>query len=72
MITKYGLLALALGLLWLLFLRPARGGGTDRDRDRPTTPPPTQPPELARCPECGVYRLPGGNCNCVRSPASQD
>jgi len=74
MFTKYGLLALGLTLAWFLLLRPSRGGGPDRDRDprRPAPPPPPQPAELAPCPDCGVYKLPGGACNCTRSPASQD
>lgn len=72
MFTKYGLLALALVLVWVLFLRPARGGGDDRDPDRPPTPPPPKPAELAPCEVCGVYKLPGGNCECTRASASQD
>jgi len=72
MFTKYGLLAVALFLVWALFLRPARGGGSDRDPGRTPVPPPPQPAELAPCPECGVYKLPGGNCDCTRSKAPQD
>lgn len=71
MFTKYALLAVGIFLVWALFLRPARGGG-DRDRDRTPAPPPPKPAELAPCPECGVYRLPGGNCDCTRDPAAQD
>jgi len=70
MFTKYGLLALALLVAWFLFLRPMRGGGDRRDPDRPPSPPPPEPAQLAPCPECGVYKLPGGNCDCTRDPAT--
>jgi len=73
MFTKYGLLALALLIAWFLFLRPARGGGRDDGRGPGKAPtPPPKPAELAPCPECGVYKLPGGACHCTRSPATQD
>lgn len=74
MFTKYGLLALTLLIAWFLFLRPGRGGGQDdrRDPDKRPAPPPPQPAELARCPECGVYKLPGGACQCTQSPAAPE
>jgi hypothetical protein len=72
MFTKYALLAVGLFLVWAIFLRPARGGGRDRDPDSPRVPPPPKPAELAPCPKCGVYKLPGGNCHCTRDPAAQD
>lgn len=71
MMTKFGLLALALILLWNLFLRPnrGRGGGDDRGRGRSPAPAPAPPAaDMAPCPRCGVYKLPGGRCNC--SPSS--
>ena len=69
MFTKYGVLELALLAAWFLLLRPALSAGSRRDK--PEGPPPAPPAELAPCPKCGVYRAPGGDCDCTRSPAQR-
>jgi len=58
MAIKFALLAVALFVAWMLLFRAARG--IPRLRRKP--PPPPQ--ELAPCPNCGVYRLPSGTCDC--------
>ena len=63
MLTKFALTALIIVLAWLfLFRRPRRRRPAPRD-DR-SLPHPLQ---FARCPKCGVYRLPEGACDCTRS-----
>lgn len=66
MLAKYGLLALALIAAWFVLLRPALAAG--RRQGRPKAPPPPAA-DLAPCPQCGVFRLPGGDCDCTRPPA---
>ena len=67
MFAKYGLLALALMVAWFVLLRPALAAG--RKQGKPDGPPPPAPADLAPCPKCGVYRMPGGPCDCTNSPA---
>ncbi|HSF93575.1 MAG TPA: hypothetical protein VLA52_01000 [Thermohalobaculum sp.] len=62
MFAKYGLLAAALIVVWFALLRPAMAAG--RKRGKPEGPPPPEPADLAPCPKCGVFRLPGGDCDC--------
>lgn len=66
MLAKYGLLALALIAAWFVLLRPALASAEKR-RKPDSTPPASA--DLAPCPECGVFRLPGGDCDCTRPPA---
>jgi len=53
---KLALLALALLVGWFVLFRPRRA-----PTPRPKVPPPAA---LAPCPDCGVYRAPGGECAC--------
>lgn len=69
MLAKYGLLAVALIAAWFILLRPALAAG--RKRGKPDRPPP-ESADLAPCPECGVFRLPGGECDCTRPPAHRE
>lgn len=57
MTLKIAVLALALFTAWLVLFRPRR---------RPPAPrePEPRPAALESCPRCGVYRLPGGRCEC--------
>lgn len=66
MTLKLGLLALALFLAWVVLFRPGRGVS------RPKRRPPKPPQALEPCPGCGVYRLPGGDCDCDPRSTSQD
>jgi hypothetical protein len=59
MAIKFGLLALALFVAWMLLFRATRGISGPK---RKSAKPPAQ--ELAPCPRCGVYRLPSGVCDC--------
>ena len=65
MLTKYGILALALVLVWFMLIRSSRGGKPDDRRGGAPVPPPEPlPASLEPCPECGVFRMPGGRCDC--------
>jgi len=70
MFAKYGLLILALGAAWFVLLRPALAAA--RRQPKPKGPPDPPAADLAPCPECGVYRMPGGPCNGTSSPARHD
>lgn len=61
---KLALLALALIVAWFVLFRPRR-----RPPPRPKAPP---PPALERCPRCGVYRVPGGDCACDPSSTAAE
>lgn len=56
MTLKLAVLALALLVAWFVLFRPRRKA-MRRPAARPTT-------SLERCPGCGVWRLPGGDCAC--------
>ena len=58
MALKYALLAVALALAWFILIRPLRA------LQRPRRTPPRTPAPLEACPRCGVYRPPGGTCDC--------
>ena len=58
MALKFGILALALFLAWVVLFRPGR------NISKPKRPPPAPPQALEPCPGCGVFRLPGGACDC--------
>jgi len=63
MLSKLAITALVGLLVWLVFFRrPAakRRGGTKKALPHPLS--------LARCPGCGVYRLPEAPCDCTRPP----
>ena len=60
MLLKILLTLLVIGLVWMFLIR---GAGRRRLGDRK----PVRVPRietLARCPECGVYRIYGGACDC--------
>ncbi len=61
MTTKIGMIVLALLAAWFLLVKPILGGGKAAARKAKPTPAPTA---LEACPRCGVYRAPGGRCNC--------
>lgn len=66
MLTKLAVTALILALAWLfLFRKPRRR--PRRHPDNRTLPHPLQ---LARCPGCGVWRLPDAPCECTRGKDS--
>ena len=62
MLTKLAVTALTLLLIWAVFFRRPkprrRGPGSDKELPHPM--------HLARCPGCGVYRLPDSPCDCTR------
>jgi len=62
MTMKLGLLALALAIAWFVLIRPAARSASDIV-SRQTRKSPA-PASLEPCPTCGVYRVPGGQCNC--------
>lgn len=66
MAVKLGLLALALFVAWLVLFRAGRGVS------RPKPKPPKPLRALKPCPGCGVYRIPGGACDCDPRSTSQD
>ncbi len=60
MLLKILLTLLVIGLVWMFMIR---GAGRRRLGDRK----PVRVPRietLARCPDCGVYRIYGGACDC--------
>lgn len=59
MLLKIALTAVVIGVVWMFFIRQARPRGVDR---KPVKLPRIE--SLARCPECGVYRLYGSACDC--------
>ena len=63
MTLKIAMLALALFAAWLVLFRPRRG------TPGPARRPPSSTTELERCARCGVYRLPGGRCDCDSASA---
>ena len=68
MLLKILLTALVIGLAWMFLIR---GAGRRALGDRK----PVRVPRietLARCPECGVYRIYGGSCDCEKPPAGRD
>lgn len=70
MFAKYGLLILALLVVWYALLRP--GMLAAKRQPKPKGPPGPAPAELKPCPKCGVYRLPGGPCDCTSAPTQRD
>jgi hypothetical protein len=67
MITKLAVLGLVLFVAWLALFRPGRGAAG------PKRKPPLPPPQvLEPCLRCGVYRMPGGACNCDPQSTSED
>ena len=66
MAYKLALLAVAFFLAWMFLFRSARG--TINPKREP--PPPSE--ALEPCPQCGVYRVPGGACGCDSRSTSQD
>jgi hypothetical protein len=65
MVLKLAALAAALLIAWFILFRPRR---SPRRLKRKAPP----PQALMACPECGVYRPPGGKCDCDPGPTSQD
>ena len=59
MAVKFGLLALALFAVWMILFRTGRGVSHPKPEK-----PPKRTQALEPCPDCGVYRLPGGACDC--------
>jgi hypothetical protein len=59
MTLKLAMLALALLIGWFVLFRPRRKAppASPRAAARPVT-------SLERCPRCGVFRLPDGDCAC--------
>ena len=71
MAVKFGLLALALFAAWMILFRAGRG--ISRPKAKPQETKPMNPPTaLEPCPSCGVYRLPGGVCDCDPQPTTRD
>jgi hypothetical protein len=68
MALKLGLLVLAALILWMALFRPRRRGPRTDSDPAPKTPPRAE--ILEPCPRCGVFRLPGGACDCDRRPTS--
>ena len=66
MITKLALLAVALLVVWMALFRPRRG--VSGPKRKPRAP----PQALEPCPGCGVFRLPGGACDCDPRSTSDD
>lgn len=62
MLLKIGLTVLVIALVWLFMFR-ATGSRRVGDR-KPVRVPRIE--TLGRCPECGVYRVYGGGCDCAR------
>ena len=58
MTLKIAALALALAAAWFLLFRPRRKAPAPQAKRPPSTA------ALERCPQCGVYRIPGGECAC--------
>ena len=58
MALKLVLLLAALILAWFVVVRPLRA--VPRLKRKPPRPPAALDP----CPRCGVYRPPGGTCDC--------
>ena len=64
MLLKILLTVAVIGLVWMFMIR---GAGRPRLGDRK----PVRVPRietLARCPECGVYRIYGSGCDCRNAP----
>jgi len=59
MMIKLAVLGVALVIIWLVLFRTARGSAGERRK-----PPELKTQALESCPKCGVYRLPGGVCDC--------
>jgi len=66
MAAKFGLLALALIAAWVVLFRAGRGVAGPK----PKPPKPAQ--ALEPCPSCGVFRLPGGACDCDTRSTPRD
>lgn len=64
MTLKLAMLALALLVGWFVLFRPRR--------KVPPRPAPRPMTSLERCPRCGVYRLPGGDCACEPPSAAAE
>ena len=60
MLTKLAVTAAVFLLIWLIFFRRRARPRPDPNRSLP------HPLHLARCPGCGVYRLPDAPCDCTR------
>ncbi len=68
MLLKILLTLLVIGLVWMFLIR---GAGRRRLGDRK----PVRVPRietLARCPDCGVYRIYGGPCDCEPSRTGEE
>lgn len=61
MLLKIALTAAVIAVVWMFFIRHARPRGPDR---KPVRVPRIE--SLARCPDCGVYRVYGTSCGCDR------
>ena len=59
MMIKLAVLGVALVIVWLVMFRTVRGPVGERRK-----PPKLKAQALEPCPKCGVYRLPGGACDC--------
>jgi hypothetical protein len=59
MFIKLAVLGVALVIVWLVMFRTVRGPVSPRPK-----PPELKAQKLEPCPKCGVYRVPGGVCDC--------
>ena len=69
MTLKLGMLALALLVAWFVLIRPVTRAARSVTRRQTAKRP--APASLEPCPACGVYRVPGGRCNCPPGTASE-
>jgi hypothetical protein len=69
MAIKFGLLAVALFVAWMVLFRASRVISAPKTKPPKPAKPPTA---LVPCPGCGIYRLPGGDCDCDPRSTSQD